>query len=103
MKKHQITFICALAAIFAVAGAVRVYSQDKKDTGDAHKIVHFGDLKWTPIIKGCELAPVSGDANADGAPFVIRLRCADSAKVPAHWHPTDEINRAQGNVSHRHG
>ena len=22
--------------------------------------------------------------------FVIRLKCADGAKVPAHWHPTDE-------------
>ena len=40
--------------------------------------------------EGCELAPVSGNANADGAPFAIRLRCADGAKVPPHWHPTDE-------------
>ena len=23
-------------------------------------------------------------------PFVIRLRCTDGAKIPAHWHPTDE-------------
>ena len=53
-------------------------------------MVHFGDLKWTPIIKGCDLAPVSGDPNADGPPFVLRLRCADGAKIPAHWHPTDE-------------
>ncbi len=28
--------------------------------------------------------------DAEGAPFVLRLRCADGAKIPAHWHPTDE-------------
>src|SRR6266704_859983 len=62
----------------------------KKESTEAHKIVHFGDLKWTPIIKGCELAPVAGDMNAEGAPFVLRLRCADGTKIPAHWHRTDE-------------
>jgi quercetin dioxygenase-like cupin family protein len=81
--------ICALVA-FAVAGAARVHSQDKKDAPDAHKIVHFGDLKWTPIIKGCDVAAVDGDMNAEGTPFVLRFRCADGSKIPAHWHPTDE-------------
>jgi quercetin dioxygenase-like cupin family protein len=79
-------------AVFAaiVACTASIHSQDKKDGGDAHKIVHFGDLKWTPIIKGCDLAAVAGDPNAEGAPFVLRLRCADGTKIPAHWHPTDE-------------
>ena len=93
MKKSRVISICALAAAFAIAGAAQIYSQDKqdkKDAGDAHKIVHFGDLKWTPIIKGCDLAQVAGDSNAEGAPFVLRIRCSDGAKIPAHWHPTDE-------------
>jgi anti-sigma factor ChrR (cupin superfamily) len=55
-----------------------------------YKIVDFEDLKWTPLIKGCDLASLEGDPNAAGAPFVLRLRCADGAKIPAHWHPTDE-------------
>ena len=38
-------------AVFAAAS----YSQEKKASDAAHKIVHFGDLKWTPIIKGCDL------------------------------------------------
>jgi quercetin dioxygenase-like cupin family protein len=67
-----------------------LYSQEKKESGEAHKIVHFGDLKWTPIIKGCDLAAVDGDPNAEGTPFVVRIRCADGAKIPAHWHPSDE-------------
>jgi anti-sigma factor ChrR (cupin superfamily) len=90
MKKDHITCICALMAAFAIAGVARVYSQDKKDALDAHKIVHFGDLKWTPIIKGCDLASVAGDSNVEGAPFVLRIRCTDGTKIPAHWHPTDE-------------
>ena len=78
------------AALVMAALTSGVYSQEKKESGEAHKIVHYGDLKWTPIIKGCDLAPVDGDRNAEGAPFVVRLRCADGAKIPAHWHPTDE-------------
>ena len=33
---------------------------------------------------------MAGDPNAEGSQFVIRFKCADGAKVPAHWHPTDE-------------
>ncbi len=89
MKKIRAGSVC-VALIGATVIVAGIYSQEKKESMDAHKIVHFGDLKWTPIIKGCELAGVSGDPNAEGAPFVVRLRCADSTKIPAHWHPTDE-------------
>jgi anti-sigma factor ChrR (cupin superfamily) len=89
MKKNPVGKVCvALLGIAALTMAAS--SQDKKEATEAHKIVHFGDLKWTPIIKGCDLAPVSGDMNAEGTPFVLRIRCADGAKIPAHWHPTDE-------------
>ncbi len=89
MNKNLLKGACVTAtALLAFAAAS--YSQEKKESDSAHKIVHFGDLKWTPIIKGCDLATVSGDPNADGAPFVLRLRCVDGAKIPAHWHPTDE-------------
>jgi len=78
-------------ALLAIGAATKgVYSQEKKEGMDAHKIVHYADLKWTPIMKGCDLAPVSGDFNAEGSPFVLRIRCVDGAKIPAHWHPTDE-------------
>ena len=89
MKKIRIESLCA-ALIGIAVFAMAVSSQEKKESADAHKIVHFGDLKWTPIIKGCDLAAVDGDANAEGAPFGVRLRCVDGAKIPAHWHPTDE-------------
>src|SRR5262245_11079261 len=57
------------------------FAQEKKDSG-GHGIVHTAELKWTPIIKGCDLASVTGDMNADGAPFAIRLRCAPGTKIP---------------------
>jgi len=28
--------------------------------------------------------------NTEATPFVLRIRCADGSKIPAHWHPTDE-------------
>ena len=89
MKRNCMICIFAFAAAALVFGP-RTYSQEKKEAVDVHKIVHFGDLKWTPIIKGCDLAPVAGDPNAEGAPFVLRIRCTDGTKIPAHWHPTDE-------------
>ncbi len=89
MRRNCLICIFAFATAATVL-APRVYTQEKKEPADAHKIVHFGDLKWTPILKGCDLAPVAGDPNAEGTPFVLRLRCADGTKIPAHWHPTDE-------------
>ncbi len=89
MKRNRLSFVGA-GVIGLAAVATGVYSQEKKEAGESHKIVHFGDLKWAPIMKGCDLAGVSGDPNAEGAPFVLRIRCADGTKIPAHWHAADE-------------
>src|SRR5437773_11003315 len=89
MKKIRMGSVCVALIGVAVLTAA-VYSQEKKDSPAPPKIMHFGDLKWTPIIKGCDLATVAGDPSAEGTPFVVRIRCADGAKIPAHWHPTDE-------------
>jgi quercetin dioxygenase-like cupin family protein len=89
MNKTFFKSLCLVATALAVLAAAS-YSQEKRESDSAHKIVRFGDLKWTPIIKGCDLAQVSGDPSAEGAPFVLRIRCADGTRVPPHWHPTDE-------------
>ena len=89
MKKIRAGSVCIMligVAVFAAA----ICGQEKKDSPAPPKIVHFADLNWAPIIKGCDLAPVAGDPNAEGAPFLVRLRCVDGAKIPVHWHPTDE-------------
>lgn len=54
-----------------------------------HAIVTSGDLKWGPLIPGSQMAVVAGDPSASG-PFVIRIKSAAGAEIPAHWHPTDE-------------
>jgi anti-sigma factor ChrR (cupin superfamily) len=87
--KNCLKDFCVVVTAFALF-TVGAYGQDKKESTPPHKIVHFGDLKWTPIIKGCDIATVEGDFTVEGTPFVLRLRCADGAKIPAHWHPTDE-------------
>lgn len=89
MRKSELSKYPALFVAIA-ALAIVAFSQERKESTVAHKIVHFGDLKWTPTIKGRDLAPVAGDMHAEGEPFVLRIRCADGAKIPAHWHPTDE-------------
>jgi anti-sigma factor ChrR (cupin superfamily) len=89
MKKTRMGIVC-VALFGAGVLAAAVYSQEKKDSQAPPQIMHFGDLNWTPIIKGCDLAAVSGDPNAEGTPYVVRLRCVEGAKIPAHWHPTDE-------------
>ena len=78
----------AASAVMAIAAAA--YGQEKKSADTSHGIVRPGDLKWTPIMKGCDMAAVNGDPAAEGAPFVLRLRCTTGTKIPAHWHPTDE-------------
>ena len=89
MSKNRVAIVWAVAAALLAMVAV-ASSQEKKEAEAAHKIVHYGDLKWTPIIKGCDIATVEGDFNVEGQPFVIRFRCADGAKTPPHWHPSDE-------------
>src|SRR5260370_42126756 len=89
MNKNRAAIVLGVVAALAtmVAGA---NSQGKKEGDAAHKIVHFGDLKWTPIINGGDLASVSGGSNVGGAPVVVRLRCVGGAQVPAQWRPNGE-------------
>jgi quercetin dioxygenase-like cupin family protein len=89
MKFNRPGIVC-VATVALIGIASGAYSQEKNAAAPSHKIMHSGDLKWTPIIKGCDLAAVDGDPNVEGTPFVIRLRCTEGSKIPAHWHPTDE-------------
>lgn len=89
MKFVKWTFCgCAVTAMLAIAGAA--VGQEKKADDSSHGILKPADLKWTPIMKGCDMAAVSGNPDADGVPFVVRLKCVAGTVIPAHWHPTDE-------------
>ena len=57
----------------------------------AHHVVVAADtIQWKSLRPGAEIAVVSGDPNAEGSPFVLRLRYRGKARIPPHWHPTDE-------------
>ena len=53
-------------------------------------IVAPSDVKWRPLRPGAEIAVVSGNPDAAGEPFVMRMRYTGTVRVPPHWHPTDE-------------
>jgi quercetin dioxygenase-like cupin family protein len=55
-----------------------------------HTMVTPDALKWEPVSPTMWRAVLSGSPDSDGAPFVLRIKMADGAKVPPHWHPVDE-------------
>ena len=62
------------------------------EAAPAHIMLAPGAIKWRPFPPGgpgAKLAVLSGDPEKHG-PFVIRIRQPAGAKVPPHWHPTDE-------------
>ena len=59
----------------------------------AHLAVAAESVVWgdapPALPKGAKLAVISGDPSKPG-PFVVRVQFPAGAKVPPHWHPTDE-------------
>jgi quercetin dioxygenase-like cupin family protein len=88
MKFSRSEIVCV--CLFGVIAVVGVAFGQEKSAAAGHGIVRSADLKWTPIIKGCDMAAIGGDPSAEGTPFTVRLRCASGTVIPAHWHPTDE-------------
>jgi hypothetical protein len=56
----------------------------------SHVIVRPDQLVWNPLQPGAEMAVVFGDLDKKGGLYVIRIRSKAEAKVPPHWHVTDE-------------
>jgi quercetin dioxygenase-like cupin family protein len=57
-----------------------------------HVMLTPATIKWQPFPPGgpkAKFAVLSGDPEKKG-PFVMRIRQPAGAKVPPHWHPTDE-------------
>lgn len=88
MNRKYLASACVM--VFAIATMTPATYSQAKDEDGGPAIVRAGGLKWTPIMKGCDLAKVSGDSEAEGAAYVVRIKCADGTKIPAHWHPGDE-------------
>ena len=59
-------------------------------TGAQHTVVAPGAVQWKPLRPGAEIAVISGNPDKEGSPFVMRFRYPGKARIPPHWHPTDE-------------
>jgi quercetin dioxygenase-like cupin family protein len=55
-----------------------------------HTVVPADAVPWRTLRPGAEIAIVSGDPDKEGSPFVLRFRYRGKARIPPHWHPTDE-------------
>ena len=56
-----------------------------------HTVTTPGNVPWKPFVPpGSEMAVLAGNPDEAGAPFVIRIKNPDGAKIPPHWHPGDE-------------
>jgi hypothetical protein len=92
VKRRVTTFgpISFLVAAFCVVGS-GLSGQSARPSPSGHMtLVAPSDVVWRPLRPGAEIAVVSGDPDAVGQPFVMRIRYTGSVRVPPHWHPTDE-------------
>jgi quercetin dioxygenase-like cupin family protein len=86
-----VVFGCVSLA-FAQAEKSEKAKANSKASGTTNeaKLVAPDQLTWSPFFPGIERAVVLGDPGRTGQ-FVVRLRATDDAKIPPHWHPTDEL------------
>src|SRR5882672_12294873 len=108
MTSKQQWVLVALAACTIIVHAIGAPQSAEKSkpaaaAAPSHFIVAPADVKWsdppagvsrgTPSVDpGSPLhyALIQGDPLKPGAPFTIRLGCADGYKAAPHWHPGDE-------------
>ncbi len=64
--------------------------QPAMPAGGHPEVVTPDSLKWTSYAPGVEMAVLSGDPNASGGLYTIRLKMADGNQIAPHWHPEDE-------------
>ena len=88
----RVRILTLSVAIVLMAGCT--LAQDAKPAAKEptarHAVVTPDQLVWKPLIPGLESAVVSGDPDNKGGLYVIRIRSKGDAKVPPHWHVTDE-------------
>ena len=89
MHISYVSAIGVLLVFLAAAGSAQTPAKPPA-SADGHLIVRAEALVWKPLRPGAETAVVSGDPAKPGAPFVMRFRYHGAARVPPHWHPTDE-------------
>ena len=92
MNKRVAVAAAGFLLLIPIAGGVSVgfTGADPAPAQSTHQATTPDAIKWAPFAPGIQVAAISGSPVQEGAPFVIRLKLADGARIPPHWHPTDE-------------
>ncbi len=67
-----------------------VTMQPAAPAGANPEVMTPDSLKWSSYASGIEMAVLSGDPNASGGLYTIRLKMVDGNQIAPHWHPEDE-------------
>ena len=91
MRSYVMALMMVGASAIAVNGQAPAATAKPKSGVPAHILLTPGDIKWGPAqaLPGAQMAVLGGDPSKPGF-FTLRLKFPDGAKIPAHWHPTDE-------------
>jgi quercetin dioxygenase-like cupin family protein len=91
MRSYVMALMVVGASAVAVSGQAPAATAKPKAGVPAHILLTPGDIKWGPAqaLPGAQMAVLGGDPSKPGF-FTLRLKFPDGAKIPAHWHPTDE-------------
>jgi uncharacterized RmlC-like cupin family protein len=89
------TFMGMASMLVALVAATRAGAQETPAAGEGKMAaVSPGEIKWSDapaaLPKGAKAAVLYGDP-AKSVLFIMRLKLPANYKIPAHWHPADEI------------
>ena len=94
MTRRTLLIGCQLlVASICLVQAGNTETQGSRASGPqaTHTVTTPGNAPWKPFVTpGSEIAVLSGNPDEAGAPFVIRIKNPNGAKIPPHWHPGDE-------------
>ncbi len=106
MEKRVVSLLALAALLVASLGLAQTASHAKAARPRAsHVMVTPDAVKWGPPpqswVEGTppaefandppfQTAVIAGDPTRPGAPYTIRFKAPDGARIPPHWHPGDE-------------
>lgn len=96
LRTGSLALASAVLAICIQASAQNLMAQAPATHPARPDLAQRADhLKWGPapaiFPAGAQMAVLQGDPSVAGAIFTVRLKMPDGYRIPAHWHPTDEL------------
>jgi quercetin dioxygenase-like cupin family protein len=90
MRSVRLPILIGAVVLLTGAVASSQTATPTQPTHAAHHVVSAKAINWGAApLPGAQLVVLHGDPGKAGE-FVIRIKLPSDAKVPPHWHPTDE-------------